>query len=204
MTAVQRITQLTPGIFAAEQRCFPLFCRHGWPQWELCAWVTRPLPSRSRGTARLPCGSPAAHLLGWFIPLTGQTPIYSLVSGVSYFSCGLVSWISSLQGQTHSGRCKEIQERAEERQGWARSAWLTWEISPLGLSFAFPDRSFHLSSLLILATGFPSYTDCWKVTMLCFLLRWQVNQSCPAHQAETFSAAVPSPRPMGKVQKMSD
>lgn len=65
-------------------------------------------------------------------------------------------------------------ERGEERQGSARSAWLSWETSPLGSFFPFPEVSFHLSSLYAeFSNWLPSYRDCWKVAS--FLLSWQVN-----------------------------
>uniref|UniRef100_A0A8D2NJC1 Uncharacterized protein n=1 Tax=Zonotrichia albicollis TaxID=44394 RepID=A0A8D2NJC1_ZONAL len=70
---------------------------------------------------------------------------------------------------------------------------------PLGLSFPFPKLSFHLSSLYADYSKWPpALYRLLEVTMLCFLLSWQVNQSCPAHQGENFSAVVASPWPIDK------
>lgn len=151
-------------------------------------------------TSLLPWGSPAAHLWGWFTPQ--KTPLFSCVRG-QVTSCGLESWISSLQSQTHSRRCKE--ERQRVRKGRGQLGLLDYPRN-LTLGFILPfskaEFSFELS-LCWYSRWLPILYRLLEVTMFCFLL-WQVNQSCPVHQGENFSAAVAPSWPIGKVRKVLD
>lgn len=81
VTAVQWITRLIPGIFAAEQRCFPLFCKHGWPRWDCLPGSHRP---------SLPASCEWHCFLVWAPPITswddsfrwlGKTPFILFCQG---------------------------------------------------------------------------------------------------------------------------
>lgn len=96
-----------------------------------------------------------------------------------------MSWTSLLQDQATSA---EVQRGIGERQEERGSAALRNCLEFL-LSLPLP-RNVFLSGLflLILEFDFLSHGEYWKIIMLCFLFRQQINQlnNGPAHLGEIF------------------